>query len=101
MELYEEEAEVETDEEVEETVEREVMKDVVQEIKVPQVKALHPFAGQGLKITKGEVRRGENEVWEGEVATVLVPRYKLLLYKMLAIKFAAKFASFATLIRRS
>ena len=98
MELYEEEAEVETDEEVEETVEREVMKDVVQEIKVPQVKALHPFAGQGLKITKGEVRRGENEVWEGGVATVLVPRR---LYKMLAIKFAAKFASFATLIHRS
>lgn len=73
MELYEEEAEVETDEEVEETVEREVMKDVVQEIKVPQVKALHPFAGQGLKITKGEVSRGENEVWEGGVAKVLVP----------------------------
>ena len=34
----------------------------------------------------------------GGVATVLVPRR---LYKMLAIKFAAKFASFATLIHRS
>ena len=55
IETYEEEAEVETDEEVEETVEKEVVKDVVQEIKVPQVKALHPFSGQGLKMTKGEV----------------------------------------------
>ena len=93
MELYEEEAEVETDEEVEETVEREVMKDVVQEIKVPQVKALHPFAGQGLKITKGEVRRGGRGSCESFGSRRL--------YKMLAIKFAAKFASFATLIRRS
>ncbi|XP_068689103.1 spectrin beta chain-like isoform X1 [Montipora foliosa] len=55
FEVYEEEAEVETDEEVEETVEKEVVKDVVQEIKVPQVKALHPFSGQGLKMAKGEV----------------------------------------------
>lgn len=55
FETYEEEAEVETDEEVEETVEKEVVKDVVQEIKVPQVKALHPFSGQGLKMAKGEV----------------------------------------------
>ena len=46
---------METDEEVEEIVEKEVMKDVVQEIKVPQVKALHPFTGQGLKMAKGEV----------------------------------------------
>ena len=36
-------------------MEKEVVKDVVQEIKVPQVKALHPFSGQGLKMTKGEV----------------------------------------------
>lgn len=55
FEVYEEEAEVETDEEVEEIVEKEVIKDVVQEIKVPQVKALHPFSGQGLKMAKGEV----------------------------------------------
>ena len=55
IETYKEEAEVETDEEVEETVEKEVIKDVVQEIKVPQVKALHPFNGQGLKMAKGEV----------------------------------------------
>lgn len=55
IETYEEEAEVETDEEVEETVEKEVVKDVVQEVKVPQVKALHPFSGQGLKMVKGEV----------------------------------------------
>ena len=46
---------METDEEVEEIVEKEVIKDVVQEIKVPQVKALHPFTGQGLKMAKGEV----------------------------------------------
>ena len=36
-------------------MEKEVVKDVVQEIKVPQVKALHPFSGQGLKMAKGEV----------------------------------------------
>ena len=48
---------METDEEVEEIVEKEVVKDVVQEIKVPQVKALHPFSGQGLKMAKGEVSR--------------------------------------------
>lgn len=48
---------METDEEVEEIVEKEVVKDVVQEIKVPQVKALHPFSGQGLKMAKGEVCR--------------------------------------------
>ena len=46
---------METDEEVEEIVEKEVVKDVVHEIKVPQVKALHPFSGQGLKMAKGEV----------------------------------------------
>ena len=57
FEVYEEEAEVETDEEVEEIVEKEVIKDVVQEIKVPQVKALYPFTGQGLKMAKGEVGR--------------------------------------------
>lgn len=57
FETYEEEAEVETDEEVEEIVEKEVVKDVVQEIRVPQVKALHPFSGQGLKMAKGEVGR--------------------------------------------
>ena len=48
---------METDEEVEEIVEKEVVRDVVQEIKVPQVKALHPFSGQGLKMAKGEVGR--------------------------------------------
>lgn len=36
-------------------MEKEVTKDVVQEVKVPQVKALHPFTGQGLKMAKGEV----------------------------------------------
>ena len=34
-----------------------MIKDVVQEIKVPQVKALYPFTGQGLKMAKGEVGR--------------------------------------------
>ncbi|KAK2560477.1 Spectrin beta chain [Acropora cervicornis] len=55
FEVYEEEAEVETDEEVEEIVKKEVVKDVAQEVKVPQVKALHPFNGKGLKMAKGEV----------------------------------------------
>ena len=49
---------METDEEVEEVVEKEVVQDVVREIKVPQVKALHPFSGQGLKMAKGEVGMG-------------------------------------------
>lgn len=34
---------------------KEVVKDVAQEVKVPQVKALHPFNGKGLKMAKGEV----------------------------------------------
>ena len=43
------------------------MKDVVREIKVPQVKALHPFSGQGLKMAKGEVGRviGLNSSFRG------------------------------------
>ena len=55
FEVYEEETEVETDEEVEEIVKKEVIKDVAQEVKVSQVKALHPFSGKGLKMAKGEV----------------------------------------------
>jgi len=46
--------EVEYEEEV--TEDREVEEDVVQEIRVPQVKALYKYKGQGLGIEKGEVR---------------------------------------------
>jgi len=41
--------------EIEEVVEREVIQDVVETRKVPQVKAMYPYKGQGLKIDKGEV----------------------------------------------
>ena len=45
--------EVEYNEQV--TENREVEEDVVQEIRVPQVKALYKYKGQGLGIEKGEV----------------------------------------------
>ena len=45
--------EVEYDEEV--IQEREVEEEVVQEIRVPQVKALYRYKGQGMGIEKGEV----------------------------------------------
>lgn len=35
--------------------EREVEEEVVQEIRVPQVKAMYRYKGQGLGIEKGEV----------------------------------------------
>ena len=52
----EEEVETPIEVEVVELVEREVMKDEVVEKRVPQVKALYPYKGQGLQIDKGEVR---------------------------------------------
>ena len=45
--------EVEYDEEV--IQEREVEEEVVQEIRMPQVKALYRYKGQGMGIEKGEV----------------------------------------------
>lgn len=41
--------------EVEELVEREVMQDMVETRKVPQVKSLYGYKGQGMKVDKGEV----------------------------------------------
>ena len=54
--MIEEEVPVEVEYEEEVTEDREVEEDVVQEIRVPQVKALYRFKGQGLGIEKGEVR---------------------------------------------
>ena len=67
------EIEVDTEEEVEETVEKEVMQDVVQEVKVPQVKALYPYKGQGLVMSKGEVRNGDSRVQNDICMTFLIP----------------------------
>ncbi|XP_065894234.1 spectrin beta chain, non-erythrocytic 1-like isoform X3 [Dysidea avara] len=53
--VIEEEVPVEVEYEEEVTEDREVEEDVVQEIRVPQVKALYRFKGQGLGIEKGEV----------------------------------------------
>ena len=36
--------------------EREIEEEVVQDVKVPQVKALYRYKGQGMGIEKGEVR---------------------------------------------
>ena len=60
-------------------MEKEVIKDVVQEIRVPQVKALYPFAGQGLKMAKGEVGKmikdiNQNLHIEGVGITVYILR---------------------------
>ena len=52
----EEEVPVEVEYEEEVTEDHEVEEDVVQEIRVPQVKALYKYKGQGLGIEKGEVR---------------------------------------------
>ena len=41
--------------EVEEVREREVIQDVVETRKIPQVKAMYPYKGQGMKVEKGEV----------------------------------------------
>lgn len=40
---------------VEEVVQREMLKEVTEEKKVPQVRALYPFSGQGIEIQRGEV----------------------------------------------
>jgi len=52
----EEEVPVEVEYEEDVIEDREVEEDVVQEIRVPQVKALYKYKGQGLGIEKGEVR---------------------------------------------
>lgn len=38
-----------------ETVEKEVMKEEVVERKIPQVKSMYTYNGQGIKVDKGEV----------------------------------------------
>ncbi|KAK7105089.1 spectrin beta chain, non-erythrocytic 5-like isoform X3 [Littorina saxatilis] len=54
--------------EVEEVVEKEVLQDVVESRKIPQVKAMYAYKGQGLKVDKGEVmillQRTNNDWWQ-------------------------------------
>ncbi|KAK3093776.1 hypothetical protein FSP39_020076, partial [Pinctada imbricata] len=54
-EYVEEVVEVPHEVEVEEIREREVIQDVVETRKIPQVKAMYPYKGQGMKVEKGEV----------------------------------------------
>jgi spectrin beta len=54
-ELVEEVIDVPREVEVEEVREREVMQDVVETRKIPQVKAMYAYKGQGMKVEKGEV----------------------------------------------
>lgn len=54
-EMVEEVIEVPHEVEVEEIREREVMQDVVETRKIPQVKAMYTYKGQGMKVEKGEV----------------------------------------------
>uniref|UniRef100_A0A2R5L953 Putative spectrin beta chain non-erythrocytic 5 isoform x6 n=1 Tax=Ornithodoros turicata TaxID=34597 RepID=A0A2R5L953_9ACAR len=52
---------------VEELVEKEVLKEVTEERKVPQVRALYPFSGQGIEMQRGEVmtlvQKTNNDWW--------------------------------------
>lgn len=41
--------------EVEELVEREILQDVIETRKIPQVKAMYAYKGQGFSVDKGEV----------------------------------------------
>ncbi|XP_069119024.1 LOW QUALITY PROTEIN: spectrin beta chain-like [Argopecten irradians] len=54
-ELVEELVDVPHEIEVEEVVEREVIQDVVETRKIPQVKAMYAYKGQGMKVDKGEI----------------------------------------------
>ncbi|CAL1542371.1 unnamed protein product [Lymnaea stagnalis] len=64
----EEVIEVPREVEVEEIVEREVLQDVVETRKIPQVKAMYPYNGQGLTMEKGEVmillQRTNDDWWQ-------------------------------------
>ena len=42
--------------EVEKLIEKEILQDVVETRRIPQVKAMYVYKGQGMKIDKGEVR---------------------------------------------
>ncbi|KAK7507019.1 hypothetical protein BaRGS_00001870, partial [Batillaria attramentaria] len=53
-EFVEEVVDVPREIEVEEVVEKEVMQDVVETRKIPQVKAMYAYKGQGMKVDKGE-----------------------------------------------
>ncbi|XP_059148013.1 spectrin beta chain, non-erythrocytic 2-like isoform X3 [Physella acuta] len=54
--------------EVEEIVEREILQDVVETRKIPQVKAMYAYKGQGFSVDKGEVlillQRTNNDWWQ-------------------------------------
>nr|XP_022333961.1 spectrin alpha chain, non-erythrocytic 1-like isoform X4 [Crassostrea virginica] len=67
-ETVEEVVEVPHEVEVEEVREREVMQDVVETRKIPQVKAMYLYKGQGMKIEKGEVmllvQRTNSDWWQ-------------------------------------
>ncbi|XP_061172689.1 spectrin beta chain, non-erythrocytic 5-like [Saccostrea echinata] len=67
-ELVEEVIEVPHEVEVEEIREREVMQDVVETRKIPQVKAMYAYKGQGMKIEKAEVlllvQRTNSDWWQ-------------------------------------
>ncbi|XP_048733527.1 spectrin alpha chain, non-erythrocytic 1-like isoform X2 [Ostrea edulis] len=67
-ELVEEVVEVPHEIEAEEVREREVMQDVVETRKIPQVKAMYAYKGQGMKIEKGEimllVQRTNSDWWQ-------------------------------------
>ena len=45
---------------VEELQEREVIREVAETRKLPQVKALYPFKGNGIETKKGEVSQGDS-----------------------------------------
>ncbi|XP_067682927.1 spectrin beta chain, non-erythrocytic 5-like isoform X3 [Haliotis asinina] len=64
----EEVVEVPREIEVEEVRQKEVLQDVVETRKIPQVKAMYGYKGQGLKVDKGEVlillQRTNNDWWQ-------------------------------------
>merc|ERR1712168_647402 len=59
--------------EVEEMIPQEVMKEEVVEQKIPQVKAMYPYKGNGMDIKKGEVmlllQKTNNDWWSARQAT--------------------------------
>ncbi|KAL8620004.1 hypothetical protein ACOMHN_015286 [Nucella lapillus] len=79
-EMVEEVVEVPQEVEVEEIVEKEVLQDVVETRKIPQVKAMYAYKGQGMKIDKAEVmillQRTNNDWWQvrkGDATEGFVP----------------------------
>ncbi|XP_076441755.1 spectrin beta chain, non-erythrocytic 5-like [Babylonia areolata] len=79
-EFVEEVVEVPREVEVEEVVEKDVLQDVVETRKIPQVKAMYAYKGQGMKVDKGEVmillQRTNNDWWQvrkGDATEGFVP----------------------------